>query len=159
MQFSACIEWLFEDGRAPAANRHARDIVPAAVVAEAFSRALATSGRFDEVRMLAREPIGEERRAIEAMARVIVPAWGIVRVREGAPELMAAYADIRAQIVARPAGTVVWEHHEDVTHGERLPLQAFSTDKDLARQALLDVLERAGQRLATELLYARTVAP
>jgi hypothetical protein len=152
------IDWIFEDGRSPATDRHVRGILPAAVVAEAFTRALATSGRFDEVRMVAREPIGDDRRESEALVRVIVPAWGVVRVREGTPELMAAYADTRAQVVVRPTGTVVWEHDEDVTHGERLPLQAFSTDSDLARQALLDVLERAGQRLANELLYARSAA-
>ena len=152
------IEWLFEDGRAPAKDQPVRGVTPAAVVAEAFTRALATSGRFDDVRMLPREPVGEDRRAIEALVRVVVPVWGILRVREGTPELMAAYADTRAQIVVRPAGTVVWEHAEDVTHGERLPLQAFSSDQDLARQALMEILERAGQRLANELLYAWTAA-
>jgi hypothetical protein len=51
---------------------------------------------------------------------------------------------------------VVWEHDEDVTHGERLPLQTFTSDSAVARQALVEVLERAGQRLANELLYVRS---
>jgi hypothetical protein len=81
---------------------------------------------------------------------------GIVRVREGKPDMMAAYADARAQVVVRPTGVVVWEHDEDVTHPERLPLQALTDDGELTRQELKEVLERAGQRLANEFLYARS---
>jgi len=86
---------------------------------------------------------------------VTVPAWGLVRVREGKPDLLAGFADVRAQMVVRETGTVVWEHDEDVTHPERLPLQAFTRDSEFARQGLLEVLERAGQRVANEFLYAR----
>ena len=149
------IDWLAADGRS-SDTRSARDITPGTVVAEAFTRALVTSGQFDQVRTVAREPVGEERRDMDALVRVIVPSWGLVRVREGTPELMAAYADVRAQIVVRPTSTVIWEHDEDITHGERLPLQTFSSDSAVARQAFLEVLERAGQRLASELLYVRS---
>ena len=152
------VDWLFEDGRPSAADRQVRGISPGAVVAEAFARTLMTSGQFDQVRTLAREPIGEDRRQIDALVRVIVPTWGIVRVREGQPDMMAAFADARAQVVVSPTSAVIWEHAEDVTHGERLPLQAYTGDTELTRQALSDVLERAGQRLANELLYARSGA-
>jgi hypothetical protein len=50
---------------------------------------------------------------------------------------------------------VVWADSEDVTHPERLPLKSFTSDREFTRQQLLDVLDRAGQRLASELLYAR----
>jgi hypothetical protein len=54
-------------------------------------------------------------------------------------------------------GVVVWENSEDVTDPERLPLESFARDRRFTRQQLIDVLERAGQQLATELLYARGV--
>ena len=152
------VDWLFEEGRSSAGDRHARGVAPGVVVAEAFTRTLLTSKQFDQVRTLAREPLGEDRREVDALVRIIVPAWGLVRVREGAPEMMAAFADTRAQVVVAPTFAVIWEHAEDVTHGERLPLQTFTGDSELTRQALLDVLERAGQRLASELLYAQGAA-
>ena len=151
------VDWLFDEGRS-AADRHARGVAPGAVVAEAFTRTLLTSKQFDQVRTLGREPLGEERREIDALVRIIVPAWGLVRVREGAPEMMAAFADTRAQVVVAPTSAVIWEHAEDVTHGERLPLQTYTGDSELTRQVLMDVLERAGQRLANELLYAQGAA-
>jgi hypothetical protein len=106
--------------------------------------------------MLEREPTDEDRQQIDALVRVTVPSLGIVRVREGKPDMMAAYADVRAQVVVRPTGVVVWEHDEDVTHPERLPLQALTDDGGLTRQELKEVLERAGQRLANEFVYARS---
>jgi len=84
-----------------------------------------------------------------------VPAWGLVRVREGEPDLLSAFADVRAQMVLRGTGVVVWEDNEDVTNPERLPLEAFTKDREFTRHELTEVLERAGQRLASELLYAR----
>jgi hypothetical protein len=148
------IDWLAEAGHPAAAA--SGGVSPGAVVADAFARTLLASGRFDQIPILEREPVGEDRRQIDALVRVTVPAWGVVRVRDGKPDLMAAYADARVQVVVRPTGVVVWEHDEDVTHAERLPLQAFTGDGELTRQELKDVLERAGQRLANEFLYARS---
>jgi hypothetical protein len=85
-----------------------------------------------------------------------VPAWGLVRVREGDPDLLSAYADVRAEMVALETGTVLWKNDEDVTDPERLPLKSFTADRQLTRQRLLDVLQRAGRRMASELLYARS---
>ena len=150
------INWLAGDGRSAGASRLVGGASPAAAVADAFARTLLASGRFDHIRTLEREPTGEDRQQIDALVRVTVPAWGILRVREGKPDMMAAYADARAQVVVRPTGVVVWEHEEDVTHAERLPLQAFTGDGELTRQELKEVLERAGQRLANEFLYARS---
>jgi hypothetical protein len=150
------IDWLAEEGRSAAAAPRVGGASPGAVVAEAFAGTLLASGRFDQVRVLAREPTGEDREQIDALVRVTVPSFGIVRVREGKPDMMAAYADARAQVVVRPTGVVVWEHDEDVTHLERLPLQVLTADGELTRQELKDVLERAGQRLANEFLYARS---
>jgi hypothetical protein len=150
------IDWLAESGRSAAAPPRVGSAPPGAVVAEAFARTLLASGRFDQVRMLEREPTDEDRQQIDALVRVTVPSLGIVRVREGKPDMMAAYADVRAQVVVRPTGVVVWEHDEDVTHPERLPLQALTDDGGLTRQELKEVLERAGQRLANEFVYARS---
>jgi hypothetical protein len=58
-------------------------------------------------------------------------------------------------MVLQETGVVVWEHEEDVTHPGRLSLDAFKRDRGLTRQELVDVLERAGRRLASELVYAR----
>ena len=148
-------DWIFHDKRSSAGDEYAHGITPSAVVAEAFTRTLVASGRFDQVRTLKGEPAGDDRRGTDAVVRVLVPTWGIIRVRDGKPEMMAAYADVRAQVVVQPTSVITWEHDEDVTHPERLPAQAFTGDLQLARQALRDVLERAGQRLANELLYAR----
>jgi hypothetical protein len=148
------IDWLADEGRSAAAAQRLGNASPGVVVAEAFARTLLASGQFDEIQTFEREPTGKERQQIDALVRVTVPTLGVVRVREGKPDMMAAYADARAQVVVRPTGVVVWEHEEDVTHAERLPLQAFTGDGELARQELKEVLERAGQRLANEFLYA-----
>lgn len=144
-----------EAKRGTAAASHVGEVSPRSVVADAFARRLEASGQFEEVRTAEREPVGDERRRVDAIIRLTVPAWGLMRVREGKPDLLAGFADVRAQMVVRATGTVVWEHDEDVTHAERLPLQAFTRDGDFARHELLEVLERAGQRLANEFLYAR----
>src|SRR5262245_8263641 len=150
------INWALESDRASATSRHVARLSPRTTVAEALARALQASGRFDGILTIAREPVGEDRRRADAIVRLAVPAWGLVRVREGEPDLLSAFADVRAQMVLRGTGGVVWENTEDVTNPERLPLEAFTRDPELARQELTDVLERAGQRLASELLYARS---
>jgi hypothetical protein len=131
------------------------EVSPRAIVADAFARRLAESGQFHEVRMMDREMSGDERRRVDAVVRLTVPTWGLLRVREGKPDLVSGFADVRAQMVVGTTGTVVWEHEEDVTHAGRMPLTAFTGDSQFARNELTDMLERAGQRLAAELLYAR----
>lgn len=138
-----------------AAGALPKDVTPGAVVAEAFARALQTSGPFNQIVPLDHEPVGDDRRLADAIVRLTVPSWGLMRVREGETDVAAAFADVRAQMVVRETGVVVWEHEEDVTHPGRLSLAAFKRDRGLTRQELLDVLERAGRRLASELIYAR----
>jgi hypothetical protein len=145
-----------EAERQAATASHVRDIVPPDIVAGSFSRALAATGLIREVRMLDREPIGAERRGVDVVVRLSVPRWGLLRVREAKPDLLAAFADIRAQIVVLETGAVLWELDEDVTHPDRLPLRAFTRDHEFTRQAMLEVLDRAGRRLASEYLYARS---
>jgi hypothetical protein len=152
---SSVINSSAEAKRSAAAESHVGAVSPRSVVADAFARRLEASGQFAEVRAAEREPVGDDRRHIDAIIRLTVPAWGLVRVREGKPDLLAGFADVRAQMVVRGTGTVVWEHEEDVTHAERLPLQAFTRDAEFARQGLIEVLERAGERMANEFLYAR----
>ena len=134
------------------------EVSPRAIVADAFARRLAESGQFQEVRMIDRELVGEERRGVDAFVRLTVPTWGILRVRDGNPDLLSGFADVRAQMVVASTGTVVWEHAEDVTHADRLPLTTFTGDTAFARGELVEVLTRAGQRLASEFLYARGAA-
>jgi hypothetical protein len=149
------VNWLLDSGRAATTAADVGGVAPREVVAEVLSRRLQASASFDDVRMLEGEPVGEERQRSDALIRVTVPAWGLVRVREGNPDLLSAFADVRAQMVIPGTGVVVWESSEDVTDPERLPLESFTRDRQLTRQQLIDVLERAGQRLASELLYAR----
>ena len=138
-----------------AAGTVPKDVVPGAVVTEAFARALQASGPFNQIVATDREPVGDERRRADAIVRLAVPSWGLMRVREGNADAVAGFADVRAQMVLRETGVVVWEHEEDVTQPGRLSLDAFKRDRALTRQELVDVLERAGRRLASELLYAR----
>jgi hypothetical protein len=113
------------------------------------------SGPFDEIVTMDREPVGDARRNADAIVRLSVPSWGFVPVREGDPQLVAAFADVRAEVVLRETGVVAWRHDEDVTHPDRLSLETFTGDRALTREELIGVLERARRRLASELLYAR----
>ena len=148
------INWLVGLDRAADTAPDSRAISPPLIVANALARTLHASGRFEEIRALVREPIGEERSGVDAIARVTVPEWGLVRVRAGDPDLLSAFADVRAQMAVSGTGVIVWETSQDVTDPERLPLASFR-DRRFTRQQLVDLLERAGQRLASELLYAR----
>jgi hypothetical protein len=149
----AGLSWLMESDRA--AGTVPRDVVPATVVAEAFARALQVSGPFNQIVPMDHEPVGDDRRLADAIVRLTVPSWGLMRVREGDADVVAGFADVRAQMVVRQTGVIVWEHAEDVTHPGRLSLEAFKHDRGLTRQELVDVLERAGRRLASELVYAQ----
>lgn len=142
---------LIESDRA--AGTIPKDITPGTVVAEAFARALHVSGPFNQIVALEREPVGDDRRQADAIVRLTVPSWGLMRVREGDADAVAGFADVRAQMVMRETGVIVWEHEEDVTQPARLSLDAFKGDRGLTRQELVDVLERAGRRLASELVY------
>jgi hypothetical protein len=42
---------------------------------------------------------------------------------------------------------------------DRLPVESFARDSRLMRHQLIEVLDQAGERLASEFLYARGVAP
>ena len=150
------INRLLESDRSETAGRDLAGISPNAAVSAAFAQALAESEQFKEIQMLDREPVGEDRRRLDAIVRLTVPTWGIVRVREGDPDLLSGFADVRAEMTLRGAGVVVWDSTEDVTDPERLPLDSFKKNTEFTRQRLLDVLARAGERLANELLYART---
>ncbi len=139
------------------AARNVDGVSPGSTVAGAMARTLEGSGAFQEVRILEREPSGDARpRDGGALVRVTVPAWGTIRVREGDPDLVSGFADVQALMVMGRTGVVVWDGREDVTLPESAPLASFVRNRDFAREAMVDVLERAGQRLANELLYARS---
>jgi hypothetical protein len=146
------ITWLLEPDGSSAAPR---DVVPAAVVGDAFARSLLAVSPFYQIVVTDREPIGDTRRQADAIVRVAVPAWGLMRVREGGPPVAGAFADVRVEMVIRETGVVVWKYEEDVTHPDRIPLEAFSADRAMTRERLVEVLERAGRRLSTELIYAQ----
>jgi hypothetical protein len=149
------VTWLLDTARA--SDTVSPDVAPGAVVADAFARTmLASGGPFDQILAMDSEPVGEARRNAEAIVRLSVPSWGLLRVRQGTPSLVAAFADVRAEIVLRETGVVVWRYEEDVTHPETLPLDALRGDRALARDQLTGVLERAGRRVASELIYARS---
>ena len=144
-----------EFGRTATISGSIDDIAPRTIVAASIARTLRASGWFDEIRTLDREPTAEDRWRDDAVVRVMVPAWGLVRVRED-PELLAGFADVRGYLMAPGTGVIRWEASQDVTAPEQFPLDAFKKDHDFARQQLVDILERAGQRLASELMYARS---
>ena len=150
------INWLLQLNRKSDASAGLGGVSPREVVAAAFASTLLASGQYDEISTLTAEPIGDDRRGADAMVRLAVPAWGLMRVREGEPDLHSAFADVHAELVLRGTGVVVWKRTEDVTDLERVPLATFTADRKFTRQQLSDVLERAGQRLASELLYARS---
>jgi hypothetical protein len=82
----------------------------------------------------------------------------VTPVRQGDSDLVSSFADVRAQIVMGGTGVVVWSDTEDVTHPETAPATTFSSDRAFARETMTKVLERAGERLANEMIYARGVA-
>ena len=146
------INWLMESD---AASKAPRDVTPAAVVANAFARTLMASSAMDQIVPMAHEPVGDARANADAIVRVSVPAWGLLRVQEGTPPVVGGFADVRAEMVLRETGVIVWRHDEDVTHPDRLRLDTVTTDRAAARERLVEVLDRAGRRLANELVYAQ----
>jgi hypothetical protein len=150
------INFLFGPDSSGTTSKAVAGISPKAAVSMAFAQTLAASELFQEIQMLEREPVGEDRRRLDAIVRLTVPEWGLVRVQAGEPDLMSGYADVRAELVLRSSGLVVWKNAEDVTDPERLPLKSFKDDPEFTRHHVLDVLTRAGQRLANELVYARS---
>jgi hypothetical protein len=149
------INWLLQLNRKSDVSAGLGGVSPREVVAAAFASTLLASGQY-EVTTLTAEPSGDDRPGADAIVRLAVPAWGLVRVREGEPDLHSAFADVRAELVLRGTGVVVWKRTEDVTDLERVPLATFTADRKFTRQQLIDVLQRAGQRLGSELLYARS---
>ena len=132
------------------------DVVPAALVAEAFTRALRESGTVSHIVTTSREPVGDARRDAEVVVRVAVPSWGLVHVRN---DQVSGFADVRVEVVRRETGRVLWTHEEDVTHPERFAADALKKDQALTRELLMEVLGRAGRRVANELVYVRNRAP
>jgi hypothetical protein len=150
------VNWLLETDNADTAGRSLAGISPTAAVTIAFAQTLAATQQFQEIQMLEREPVGDDRRRLDAIVRLSVPSWGIVRVREGDPDLVSGFADTRAEMTIPGTGVVLWQRAEDVTDPDRLPLASLKKDPEFTRHHLLDVLTRAGQRLANELVYARS---
>ena len=84
--------------QAATAARNVEGVSPGSTIARAMARTLEGSGEFNEIRILEREPSGEDRpRDDGALVRVTVPAWGVIRVREGDPDLVSGFADVQAQ--------------------------------------------------------------
>jgi hypothetical protein len=147
------ITWLMDADRA--STTAPRDVAPAAVVAHAFARTLLMSGPFVQIVPMSSEPVGDARRDADAIVRLAVPSWGLVRVRAGNPDLVGGFADVRAEMVLRETGVMIWRHEEDVTHPDPISLASFTADRELTRERMIEVLERAGRRLASELVYAQ----
>src|SRR4029434_4702170 len=150
------INWLLQLNRKSDASAGLGGVSPREVVAADSASTILASGQYDEISTLTAEPIGDDRWGADAIVRLGVPAWGLVRVREGEPDPHSAVAGVRGELVLRGTGVVVWKRTEDVTDLERVPFTTFTADRKFTRQQLIDVLERAGQRLASELLYARS---
>ena len=144
----------FKDGER-SAKTVPKDVSPAGVVAAAFAETvIASGGPSAQIVVTDQEPVGDFRKDADAIVRVAVPSWGVVRVQDGAPPLVGAFADVRAELVLRETGVILWKHEEDVTHPERLPMEAFTADRAATRERLAEVLVRAGRRMGNELVYA-----
>src|SRR5262249_43589137 len=150
------INWALEADRAATATSRLQGLSPRSVVAKSLARTLETTGWFDEVRVAEREPVAEERRGTDALVRVAVPTWGLVRVRDGDEGLLSGFADVRGQMAMPRTGIVLWEESQGVRSGKQFRGGGFRRDAACARQEMVVVLERAGQRLANELLYSRS---
>ncbi len=150
------INWALAYPQTATIARSVDGISPRTVVAAAMARKLRASGWFEEIRTLEREQSAEDRLRDEAVVRVMVPAWGLVRVRGGDPDFVAGFADVRGHMTQSGTGVIAWEGNQDVTSPEQFPVEAFLKDSEFARRELVSVLERAGERLASELMYARS---
>ena len=150
------INWALEYDQTTSIARSIDGISPRSVVAAAMAKKLVASGWFDEVRTLEREHAAEDRRRDDAIVRVMVPAWGLVRVDSGEADLLAGFADVRGHMMLSGTGVIMWEGSQDVTSPEQFPAGSFLKDREFAKQEMLDVLQRAGHRLASELMYARS---
>src|SRR5438105_13831853 len=94
------INWLMASDSKTDAAGDLRDVSPSQLVARAFEETVRASGRFEEIRTLGREPVGDDRRRDDVVVRLTVPAWGLVRVSDGDPGLLSAFADVRAEMIA-----------------------------------------------------------
>jgi hypothetical protein len=151
------INSLRDVDRVADASRNLDGISSGPIVIRAMAQALESAGGFADVRTLEHEPRGDGGPAdAAAVVRVTVSAWGITQVRQDDPDLVASFADVRAQMAMGGTGVVLWTANEDVTHPEPAPLASFVGDRTFARDAMVEVLELAGQRLANEMLYARS---
>jgi hypothetical protein len=93
------INWLLQVDRKADAAVDLGAAAPRSLVSAAFVKSLDASGRFGEILAYAREPRGEDRRRADAIVRITVPTWGLIRVQEGDPDLLSAFADVRAEMV------------------------------------------------------------
>jgi hypothetical protein len=132
------------------------DVAAGQVVAEAMAGRLRASRSLDEVRVLASEPI-DTNRPEDALVRLTVTSWGLVRVRDD-PELFSSFSDVTGFLGVSGSGVVLWEHREDATGPDQIPFEALRWNPPLTRKEVVTALERAGERLAAELLYARGAA-
>jgi hypothetical protein len=135
--------------------RSVDDVAPGDIVVEAMARRLRAAGSFHDVRTPRSEPVADDRQRGEAVVRVTVTAWGLVRVRGGDADLVSSFSDVAATAAVPGTGVVLWEHQEDVTGADQIPPASLKNDARVAREQIRDVLERAGERLAAELLYVR----
>ena len=134
---------------------HVAAISAPSVLGEAFVRTLRAARRFGEIPMLDREPQGDELKRFDVVVLLKVPAWGLVRVTREEQVLMSGFAIIQARMTMASSGQVVWEEEDDATGHGWHALDSFKQDAELTRRELTDTLERAGWRLAAELLYPR----
>jgi hypothetical protein len=138
---------------------HVAAISAPSVLGEAFVNALRASGSFGEIRMLDREPQGDELKRFDAVVLLKVPAWGLSRVTREEQELIAGFAKVHARLSMASSGDVVWEEEEDVFGRGWHALDFFKQDPELTRRELTEMLERAGWRFAAELTYPRGGKP
>lgn len=120
-----------------------------------LAKTLKESVRFSEVQMLDQKLPAAEARKYDAVLTVRIMRWGLRAPAPTESEALAAFAEIQAQMMRVENGETLWEERDTVVGQGRHGLAAYQQDRNLLRQELQDMIEKAGYRVAMQLLYPK----
>jgi hypothetical protein len=130
---------------------------PASPLRDAFVGALKGGGRI-EVDVVESERLlqGQDH---DAIIRLTIKDWGVRLPSRAISDKLAAFAEIEARMTRGRSQEVLWDEHEVSLGNGRHELAAYRQDAVLLRGELTEMLQGAGYRLATLLIYPREKAP
>lgn len=120
-----------------------------------LARALKESARFSEVQMLDQEPTAAEARKYDAVLTIRIVNWGLRAPAPTESARLAAFAELQIRMVRVSNSETLWEEQDTVVGQGRYGLATYQQDRNLLRQELQDTIEKAGYRVATQLLYPK----